>query len=146
MVKFKLEHTDAYVTRVGLKRREVKNASEAVLYDVIVASKKKGEGIYIATVNLDEVRSSTVNSRADVLRSGAFAEASVKFDVRLKKRNDGTLYVQFVRLVDSNAALKFVPSNFGPKTSVRYSDNVNDSEFFENVSNVKLGITNLLRR
>jgi len=140
MVKFKLEHTDAYVTRVGLKKRE------AVLYDVIVASRTPGEGICIATVDLDEVRSSTVNSRTAVRRSGAFAEASVKFDVRLKKRNDGTLSVQFVRLVDSNAALKFVPINFGPKTSVRYSDNVNDSEFFENVSNVELGISNLLRR
>jgi hypothetical protein len=139
MVKFKLEHTDAYVTRVGLKRREVKNASEAVLYDVIVASKKKGEGICIATVDLDEVRSSTVKSRAAVRQSGAFAEASVKFDVRLKKRNNGTLYVQFVRLVDSDAALEFVPINFGPETSVRYSDNVNDSEFLENVSNVKRG-------
>ena len=149
MVKFKLEHTDAYVTRVGLKKREVFGVDgrlKAVLYDVIVASRTPGEGICIATVNLDEVRSSTANSRDAVRQSGAFAEASVKFDVRLKRNNDGTLYVQFVRLVDSNAALEFVPSNFGPKTSVRYSHNVNDSEFFENVSNVKQGITNLLRR
>lgn len=146
MVKFKLEHTDAYVTRVGLKRREVKNASEAVLYDVIIESKKAGEGICIATIDLDEVRSSTVKARAAVRQSGAFAEASVKFDVRLKKRNDDTLYVQFVRLVDSDAALKCVPINFGPETRVRYSDNVNDSEFFENVSDVKRGISNLLRR
>ena len=145
MVKFKLEHTDAYVTRVGLKRREVNNVSEAVLYDVIVASRKAGEGICIATVDLDEVRSSTANSRNAVRQSGDFAVASVKFDVRLKRRDNLTLYVQFVRIVDSDAALEFVPINFGPETSVRYSDNVNDSEFLENVSNVELGIFHLTR-
>jgi hypothetical protein len=145
MVKLKLEHTDAYVTRVGLKRREVNNVSEAVLYDVIVASRKAGEGICIATVDLDEFRSSTANSRNAVRQSGDFAVASVKFDVRLKRRDNLTLYVQFVRIVDSDAALEFVPINFGPETSVRYSDNVNDSEFLENVSNVELGIFHLTR-
>ena len=114
MVKFKLEHTDAYVTRVGLKRREVNNVSETVLYDVIVASREAGEGICIATVDLDEVRSSTANSRNAVRQSGAFAVASVKFDVRLKRRDNLTLYVQFVRIVDSDAALDFVPINFQP--------------------------------
>jgi hypothetical protein len=145
MVKFKLEHTDAYVTRVGLKRREVNNASEAVLYDVIVASRNAGEGVCIATVDLDEFRSSTAKSRSAVRKSGAFAVASVKFDVRLKRKDNGTLYVQFVRIVDSDAALECVPINFGPETSVRYSDNVNDSEFFENVSNVERGIFHLTR-
>ena len=148
MVKFKLEHTDAYVTRVGLKKREVFGVDgrlKAVLYDVIVASRTPGEGICIATVDLDEFRSSTAKSRSAVRQSGAFAVASVKFDVRLKRRDNLTLYVQFVRIVDSDAALEFVPINFGPETSVRYSDNVNDSEFLENVSNVELGIFHLTR-